>query len=41
MQKYEEVRIEIVFFQMDDIVTASPGGIEYGKDEDSGDLGWG
>ena len=41
MQKYEEMSIKIIYFQMDDIVTTSLGGIEYGKGENGDDLGWG
>mgnify|MGYP007111667795 CR=1 FL=1 len=39
MQQYEEVSIKIICFQMDDIVTASPGGIDYsGKDENGDEI---
>ena len=42
MQSYKELCIEIVVFQQsDDIVTGSPGGIEFGKDSSDNDLGWG
>ena len=41
MKLYEKIRLEIIEFQTEDIVMASPGGIEYGKDDDSNDLGWG
>lgn len=36
MQEYKEIVIDIVFLQKDDIVTTSPGGIDFGND----DLGW-
>ena len=41
MKLYEKIRLEIIEFQTEDIVKASPGGIEYGKGDDSNDLGWG
>ena len=41
MKLYEKIRLEIIEFQTEDIVMASPGGIEYGKDDDDNDLGWG
>ena len=34
MQEYKEIVIDIVFLQKDDIVTTSPGGIKFDKDED-------
>ena len=37
MHYYNELSIDIVLFDMDDIVTTSPGGVDYG----SSDLGWG
>ena len=41
MKLYEKIRLEIIEFQTEDIVITSPGGIEYGKDDDGNDLGWG
>ena len=41
MKVYEEISIEIFVFKLEDIITASPGGIEFGKDGDDNDLGWG
>lgn len=40
MQEYKEIVIDIVFLQKDDIVTTSPGGIKFDKDENDNDLGW-
>lgn len=40
MQEYKEIVIDIVFLQQGDIVTTSPGGIDFGKDENDNDLGW-
>ena len=40
MKQYEQVDVEIVFWQVDDVVTTSPGGIDFGKDENGDDLGW-
>ena len=37
MHYYNELSIDIVFFDMDDIVTASKGGVDYEDDS----LGWG
>ena len=37
MKIYENLSLEIVLFQADDIVTSSPGGVDFG---DEG-LGWG
>ncbi len=36
MKIYEELSLEILLFQVDDIVTTSPGGVDF---EDDG-LGW-
>ena len=37
MYSYNELYIDIVLFEVDDIVTSSPGGVDYGDE----DLGWG
>ena len=37
MQNYNDLYIDIVLFEVDDIVTASRGGVDYTDD----DLGWG
>ena len=37
MKQYKEVEIEIVLLQTGDIVTTSPGGVDY----ENSDLGWG
>ena len=37
MKSYETLSIEIISFQADDVVTTSPGGVDYGN----GDLNWG
>ena len=37
MKQYKELDIQIIIFQTEDIVTTSPGGIDF-KDED---LNWG
>ena len=41
MKQYEQVDVEIVFWQVDDVVKTSPGGIDFGKDENGDSLGWG
>ena len=40
MKIYEEISFEIVVFHTEDIVRTSPGGIDYGKDDNGNDLGW-
>lgn len=40
MKQYEEISVTITLIAQDDIVTASPGGIDFSGD-DSGDYGWG
>ena len=37
MKSYETLSIEIISFQADDVVTTSPGGVNFGNS----DLGWG
>ena len=37
MQQYQELSVEIIVFQQNDIVTTSPGGVDF-KDPE---LGWG
>ena len=37
MKIYENLSLEILLFQADDIVTSSPGGVDFGNE----DLGWG
>lgn len=41
MQQYQELFVEIIVFQQNDIVTTSPGGVDYDKDSSGGSLGWG
>ena len=41
MKLYEEVSFEILIVRVEDIITSSPGGIEFGKDSNDNDLGWG
>ena len=36
MKQYKELDIQIIIFQTEDIVTTSPGGIDFEDD----DLGW-
>ena len=40
MKIYEKGSFEIIEFQDDDIIITSPGGIEFGKDDDGNNLGW-
>jgi hypothetical protein len=39
MQNYNDLYIDIVLFEVDDIVKTSPGGVDYDSVRD--DLGWG
>ena len=40
MKIYKELKFKIVVLCEDDVCSQSPGGIEFGKDENGGDLGW-
>ncbi len=37
MKVYEEVYIDLVWLRVEDVITASPGGVDFGDS----DLGWG